>query len=188
MTVDPDIDEAHKLKGWYDAQGRNDKFESLRDDSVRTSSGRNEEFKSILQVKDENLGMSETPDYFSTKATIVSIRQESFAYPSCLTEGCNKKVVETDPNEWRCEKCDKTHPRPEYRYIMRLCVNDHTGSLWLNGFEEVGRLVMGMTADQLMELKENNEKAKDNVFQDATCKAYTFRCRAKMDTYQEVQR
>src|SRR3978361_118247 len=28
MTVDPDIDEAHKLKGWYDAQGRQDTFAS----------------------------------------------------------------------------------------------------------------------------------------------------------------
>lgn len=117
MTVDPDIDEAHKLKGWYDAQGRNDNFASHANmgASMGAAGGRMDPVKSILQVKEENLGMSENTDYFTTRATIIYIKQDSFAYPACLSADCNKKVVQIDDGQWRCEKCDRTHPKPEYR-------------------------------------------------------------------------
>lgn len=190
MSVDPDIDEAHKLKGWYDAQGRTDTFASHASmgGSMGAAGGRSDPNKTILQVKEENLGMSETTDYFTTKATIIYVKQDNVAYPACLSEGCNKKVVEVDPGQWRCEKCDKTHPKPEYRYIMSVNVSDHTGQLWLSCFDDVGRQIMGMSADQLMELKENDEKAAGDSFQEANCKTWVFKCRAKMDNFQDQQR
>lgn len=71
---------------------------------------------------------------------------------------------------------------------MQVNASDHTGQLWLNCFDDVGRLIMGMSADQLMELKENDEKAAGDVFQDANCKTWVFKCRAKMDNFQDQQR
>ncbi|KAK3174820.1 hypothetical protein OEA41_002066 [Lepraria neglecta] len=192
MSIDPDIDDAHKLKGWYDAQGKNDTFQShAQMGSVGAAGGRGDPNKTIMQVKEENLGMSENTDYFTMKATIIFVRQENFAYPACLSEGCNKKVVEVDPGQWRCEKCNKTHPKPEYRYIMSINVSDHTGQLWLSCFDDVGRMVMGKSADQVTELTEaggEDKTAADNVFQDANCKTFVFKCRAKMDTFQDQQR
>ena len=191
MTVDPDIDEAHKLKGWYDAQGRTDAFTSHASTMGATAGGaggRVDPYKTIGQVRDENLGMSDTPDFFTLKATVVYIRQENATYPACMSESCNKKVVEMDPGQWRCERCDKTWPKPEYRYIMSANVSDYTGQLWLSCFDEVGRMMMGMSADQLMELMENDEKAASEVFQEANCKTWVFKCKARMDSFQEQQR
>ncbi|KAI9794150.1 MAG: Replication factor A protein 1 [Candelina submexicana] len=189
MTVDPDIDDAHKLKGWYDAQGRSDTFSThaAMGGAVGSAGGRKDDFKTIARVQDENLGMTETTDYFTTRATIIYVKSENVAYPACLETGCNKKVVEIEDG-WRCEKCNKTHPKPEYRYIMTLSVSDHTGQMYLNCFDDVGRLIMGMSADQLMELRDNDEKASEEIFQAATCKPWVFRCRAKMDNYQDQQR
>lgn len=191
MAVDPDIDEAHKLKGWYDAQGRSENFSShagMAGATMGAAGGRGDPFKTIAQVKDEQLGMSDNADYFSIKATIIYIKQDNVAYPACLSEGCNKKVIETEPGEWRCERCDKTHPKPEYRYIMSANVSDHTGQLWLSCFDETGRMIMGMTADELMDLKERDEKAAAEVFQEANCRTWNFKCKAKMDSFQEQQR
>ena len=67
MNVDPDIDEAHKLKGWYDAQGRNETFQSHANtmgSAAATSGGKQDQSKTISQIRDENLGMSENADYF----------------------------------------------------------------------------------------------------------------------------
>ena len=188
MSIDPDIDEAHMLKGWYEAQGRNDNFTShaAAGGSMGAAGGRQEATKSIIRIKEENLGMTDTADYFSTKATIIYVKQENVAYPACLSEGCNKKVVESDSGVWRCEKCDKNHDRPEWRYIMSVNVADHTGQIWLSCFDDVGRMIMNMAADKLVELKnEGNDK---DAFQDATYQTFIFRCRAKMDTYQDQQR
>lgn len=117
ITVNPDIDEAHTLRGWYDGQGRGETFQSHQGLSGMGASGRGKDpYKNLAQIRDENLGMSENPDYFVTKATIVYIKQDNISYPACLSEGCNKKVVQMDTNQWRCEKCDKAHPKPQHRY------------------------------------------------------------------------
>lgn len=188
MAIDPDIDEAHKLKGWYLAQGKNDTFMSHAQmgGAMGAAGGRADPTKSILQIKEENLGMSENPDYFTVKATIIFVRQENVSYPACLKPDCNKKVVEGDPGQWRCERCDVTHPKPEWRYIMSVNVSDHTGQIWLSLFDDVGRIVMGMSADDLKELQDRD--AAGEAFQDANCKTFNFKCRAKMDNFQDQQR
>ncbi|RAL15013.1 replication factor A subunit protein RFA1 [Aspergillus homomorphus CBS 101889] len=189
ITIDPDIEEAHKLKGWYDAQGRDGVFTSHASMSgMTTSAARSDQFKTIAQVREEQLGMSEEAVYFSLKATVIYIKQDNLCYPACLSEGCNKKVTELDPGQWRCERCDKTHPRPEYRYIMLVNVSDHTGQLWLSCFDDVGKLMMGTTADQLVELRQMDERAAGELFQDANCRTWNFRCRAKIDHFGDQQR
>ncbi|KAJ8122693.1 hypothetical protein ONZ43_g1173 [Nemania bipapillata] len=188
MAVDPDIDEAHRLKGWYDSQGRADSFNTHNNmSSMGSATGRQDQMKCVSQIKEEGLGMENT-DYFMLKATIVYIRQDNFAYPACSSEGCNKKVVESGDGTWRCEKCDVSHPRPLYRYIMSVNVNDHTGQLWLSCFDDVGRVIMGMTADELMEIKDSDEDRVPAIFEAANCTKLNFRCRAKMDMYGENQR
>ncbi|PLN74470.1 single-stranded DNA-binding replication protein A [Aspergillus taichungensis] len=189
MTVDPDIEEAHKLKGWYDAQGRDENFISHASVSgATTSKTRLDQFKTVAQVREEQLGMSDDAAYFSLKATVIYIKRENICYPACLTDGCNKKVTELDPGQWRCERCDKTHPRPQYRYMMLINASDHTGQLWLSCFDEVGKLMMGISADQLMELHENDDNAEGGIVQDANCRTWNFRCRAKIDNFGDQQR
>lgn len=188
MAVNPDIPEAHRLKGWYDASGRTDNFSTHNNmASMGAATGRKNEDKSIIQVKEQNLGMEDVA-YFSLKSTIVYIKQDNFCYPACSSEGCNKKVVQDDSG-WRCEKCNLTHDRPEYRYIMSVNVNDHTGQLWLSVFDEVGRIIMnGKSANELMALKEEDENALTAEFDAANCTKLNFRCRAKMDTFGDAQR
>ncbi|KAJ5097566.1 Replication factor A protein 1 [Penicillium angulare] len=190
MAVDPDIGEAYRLKGWYDAQGRTEVFNSHASVSNATNSSiKPDQFKTVAQVREEQLGMSDQVDYFSMKGTVVYIRQDAtWCYPACLSEGCNKKVTMMDEGQWRCEKCDKSHPKPEYRYIMPVSVSDHTGQLWLSCFDDTGRLLMGTTADNLMQLREDDPTAFGEVFQEANCQTWDFRCRAKLDTFGEQQR
>ncbi|TLS24224.1 hypothetical protein PpBr36_08460 [Pyricularia pennisetigena] len=187
MTVDPDIPEAHRLKGWFDSSGRNDNFSTFNSSSVAGATGRQDQILTIHRVKEDNLGMDDVA-YFALKATVVYIRQENFAYPSCLNEGCSKKVTDLGDGSWRCEKCDVNHPRPEYRYIMSVNVTDHTGQLWLSCFDDVGRIIMGKSADELMALKDENFEAFTREFENANCRKLSFRCRAKMDTFGDNQR
>lgn len=190
MSVNPDMPESHKLRGWYDSQGQNQNFSTHANvqGTVAPGEKRSDQMKTIAAVKEEQLGMSESADFFNLKASIQYIKQDNFAYPACISEGCNKKVVELEPGQWRCERCDKTHEKPEYRYIMSVNVSDHTGQLWLSCFDEVGRMIMGISADELMEHKEVDEKKVSEIFSDANCKTWNWKCLAKMDTFQDNQR
>lgn len=188
MSVDPDIPDAHRLKGWFDSAGRNDSFATHQNmASLGSATGRKNEYKTIAQVKDENLGMDDTA-YYIVKATIVFVKQENFCYPACLKEGCNKKVMDNGDGTWHCEKCSLSHNRPDYRYIVSLNVADHTSHQWLSCFNETGLLIFGVSANELMEMKEADEAKFLEVFEAVNCKKFTFRCRAKMDNFGDVQR
>lgn len=184
MQINPEIPEAYSLKGWYESSGKSGNFSSHNNMmAVGGATGRGDPRKTLAQVKDENLGLGETPDYFATKATVVFIKQEGVSYPACRSEGCNKKVLEDGEGGWRCEKCDKSHESPEYRYIMTISVNDHTGQQWFSCFDEVGRQILGTDASTLQKLKEEDEQAAGEVFQKATGQQYVFKVQAKQDNY-----
>ncbi|RDA91313.1 hypothetical protein CP533_1578 [Ophiocordyceps camponoti-saundersi (nom. inval.)] len=189
MTVDPDIADAHRLKGWYDSAGRTDKFATHQGLSATlgAATGRKDEVKTIAQVKDENLGVDDQA-YYSIKATIVFVKQDNFCYPACSSQGCNKKVTPLGDGSWQCEKCNVSHEKPNYRYIMSINVADHTSHQWLSCFDETGCLIMGRSANELMDLKENDEPAYIAAFDAVNCKKLAFRCRAKMDNYGDTQR
>lgn len=190
MSVDPDIPEAHKMKGWYDAQGRNAQFNTHQSlAGAGAAGGRSNEAKTLGAVQDEGLGMGEKPDYFTSRGTIVYIKQDTFSYPACSNEGCNKKVEQMTDGTWHCAKCEVNHQAPDHRYIISLNVNDHTAHMWMTAFDDVGRQIMGMSANELMELREHGEQgAAEKVFEAANCKIMNFTCRAKMDTFGEQQR
>jgi replication factor A1 len=185
MTVEPDIEEAHKLRGWYDAVGQSTNFATHQ--SMAASGGNaKQETKLIADVVAEETYLQEdTPSYFTIKASVVYVKNTTIAYPACQKPDCNKKVIEEAPEEWWCEKCQKKWPKPEYRYVLSANVADHTGAVWLSCFDDAGRMIMGMPANDLIEMKEEDEAKYMNAMQEATCKTFNFRVRAKMETYQE---
>ncbi|KAL1836274.1 hypothetical protein VTJ49DRAFT_5373 [Mycothermus thermophilus] len=185
MSVDPDIPEAHKIKGWYEAGGRNSEFATHKSTSLGAATGRRDDIKTAAQVKEEHLGV-DNPQYFSIKATIVYLKQENYAYPACLTQDCNKKVIDMGDG-WKCEKCNVTHDRPRWRYILLMGASDHTGNLQLNAFDDSARIILGHTADELKEMEERDEKVAP-VFEAASCRKWEFRCRAKMEMYNDEAR
>lgn len=195
MTADPDIEEAYKLKGWYDGTGRTEQFASHANTmpSVGAATGGNRDpVLTIGKVLDDNIGMGGETQYYSIKATIIFIKSDNgMTYPACQTKEpkpCNKKVLEEDNGGWRCEKCQRTWERPDYRYIMSINVSDHTGQIWLSCFNETGQQLLGMSANDLMALKDEDDKAYLEVVQNAMCQTFNFKCRASMDTFNEQQR
>lgn len=201
MSVNPDIGEAHALRGWYDAEGRGKSFNTFSNASVggAVSAVKPSEIKTIGQAKDEQLGMSDKVDYFTTTATIMFIKQETFSYPACANPdgSCNKKVID-EGNGWRCEKCDRSWPEPIHRcvsllpswsllltssYILSMNVMDHTGSFWITAFNEVAEQLLGISANDLMRLKDEGDPSFEKYFVKASGKEWTFQMMAKQDSF-----
>jgi replication factor A1 len=72
--------------------------------------------RTINDVREAQLGMSDKPDLFAIRATIMHIKNDNIMYPACLTPQCNKKVTESQ-GSWKCEKCDRSYEKPEYRSV-----------------------------------------------------------------------
>lgn len=182
----PDTPEAYKLKGWYDAQGASALFTLLKQERGVGSAER----ITIGEAQSRHLGEGEKPDYFNTKALVLFVRTENFAYPACASEGCNRKVVEHNDGEWRCEKCEVTHAAPVWRYVLTTSVVDPTGNLWVLYFDDEARKLIGVLAGDLMAMKDTNDE--DGRFTRTMAalqmKELTFRLKARQDLYNGVDR
>lgn len=189
ISVNPDIKEAHELRGWYDSVGYNQPPVMMSvSGGAGAGSGANagrDDRKMIAQIKEENLGQFDKPDYASILATITYIKSDAaVSYPACPGEDCNKKVIEDGPTIWRCEKCQKVYDRCEHRYILSIQVSDETSQTWLNVFNETGASILGISADDLHRLKLEDEEAYKKVFERALLKPFLFKLRIKQEQYQ----
>lgn len=117
MHMNPDIPEAHALRGWYDAAGAEQTFHAHTGGAFTGGGASFEraEIRNISEIKATDLTESDKPQNFSSRATIMHIKPDNIAYPAC--PDCGKKVVDIGTG-WRCEKCSKTHTKPQHRCVL----------------------------------------------------------------------
>ncbi|KAG8590178.1 hypothetical protein GDO81_006669 [Engystomops pustulosus] len=187
LMINPDLPEAFKLRGWFDSEGQVIEGSSISE-SRGGAGGGNTNWKSLLEVKNENLGHGEKADYYTSVATIVYLRKENCLYQACPSQDCNKKVIDQQNGLFRCEKCDKEFPNFKYRLILSANIADFGENQWITCFQESAESILGQNAAYLGELKEKNEQAYDEVFQNANFRSYTFRVRVKLETYNDESR
>ncbi|GAB1608186.1 replication protein A 70 kDa DNA-binding subunit-like [Argonauta hians] len=185
MLLNPDIREAHFLRGWYDRDGCNTEFNTFQSDS--SFSRGDTEWKMLSQVKSENLGATK-PDYFTAKATLVFMKKANCLYMACPNENCSKKVVDQGNQMYRCEKCDQEFSTYKWRLLVMANIADYTGNQWITCFQESAEVLLNISAEQLGDLRNTDEYAYDEVFQEASFKSFVFKCRAKFETYNDESR
>ncbi|XP_006891158.1 PREDICTED: replication protein A 70 kDa DNA-binding subunit [Elephantulus edwardii] len=188
VIVNPDIPEAYKLRGWFDSEGQALDGVSISDLKSGGAGGSNTNWKTLYEVKSENLGQGDKPDYFSCVATVVYLRKENCMYQACPTQDCNKKVIDQQNGLYRCEKCDSEFPNFKYRMILSVNIADFLENQWVTCFQESAETVLGQSTAYLGELKEKNEQAFDEAFQNANFRSFTFRIRVKLETYNDESR
>lgn len=186
MMINPDIPEAHKLRGWYDKEGHAMDGQSMTE--VKGSGGGNTNWKTLSDVKTEHLGHGEKADYYTCIATIVYLRKENCLYQACPSQDCNKKVVDQHNGMFRCEKCDKEFPNFKYRLILSANIADYADNQWVTCFQETAESILGQNAAYLGQLKDSNEAAFDEIFQQANFNTFIFRSRVKLETYNDESR
>ncbi|XP_034177571.1 replication protein A 70 [Osmia lignaria lignaria] len=186
MQVDPDIPEAHRLRGWFKTIGCNEDMKSVS----RAFGGANNTSGPLITFKeatDLELGHRGT-DMYVIKATVNMIRIENALYKACPSEGCKKKLIDQANDMYRCEKCDKEYPNFRYRLLASLSLADWTNNQWATAFSEEAEKILGVTAQELGELQENDNDAYLEKFGDATFKSFIFKIRIKLETFSDEKR
>ncbi|XP_062329579.1 replication protein A 70 kDa DNA-binding subunit [Osmerus eperlanus] len=188
LMVNPDIPEAYKLRGWYDKEGHAMDAQSLTEMRGGGGGGGNTNWKMLSDIKTEHLGHGDKADYFSCIATIVYLRKENCLYQACPSQDCNKKVLDQQNGLFRCEKCDKEFPNFKYRLILSANIADYGDNQWVTCFQESAEAILGQNAAYLGQLKDSNETAFEEAFNQANFQTFVFRSRVKMETYNDESR
>ncbi|KAF7244234.1 Replication protein A 70 kDa DNA-binding subunit [Varanus komodoensis] len=188
IIINPDIPESFKLRGWFDSEGQLLEATSISNTRGGAAAGGNVNWKTLHQVKSENLGQGEKPDYFSCVGTVVYLRKENCMYKACPSQDCNKKLIDEQNGLYRCEKCDQEFPNFKYRMILLVNVADFQDNQWVTCFQEVAETILGQSAAYLGELREKDDYAFGEVLQKAMFSTYEFRIRVKVETFNDESR
>ncbi|KAL0994830.1 hypothetical protein UPYG_G00127700 [Umbra pygmaea] len=183
VMVNPDIPEAHQLRGWFDKEGYALAGKSLTEFRPGAG-GANTCWKTLRDVTTEQLGHGDKAEYYSCVATILFCRQNCL-YKACPTPDCKKKVMDNLNGLFRCEKCNKEFPNYKHCLMLSANIADFGDNQWVTCFQETAEKILGHDSETLGQLKEKNEDAFDEVFQKANFTTHIFRNRVKLETYND---
>merc|ERR1719341_2194841 len=143
IMINPDLDLAHELKGWWDNEGSSVSTSSITVQGMRSGGGGGDQAnKMIGEVKQENLGYgSDRGEYYSTTATITFFSKDKAlnmadstdnTWASCFQETAEKilsvtssdlgRYLETDEEQYNSIFLDATFKT----YIFRMRVKSDT--------------------------------------------------------------
>ncbi|KAL6523445.1 Rpa1ap [Orobanche gracilis] len=163
LFINPDFPESNSLRDWFDGGGKDTASHSISKDFIPKGS-RNDVRKSLAQIKDEGLGRSDKPDWITVKATISFIKTNAFCYTACpLMIGdrqCSKKVTKSGNSSWLRDRYNQEYGECDYRYLLQVQVQDHSGLTWVTAFQKTGEEILGCSAKELYMLK---HEARDDI-------------------------
>lgn len=185
MQINPDIEEAHRLRGWYDSLPSNVEFNSI---SSRSDGGINSKLFTIKGAHQAQLGSGDKADYYNMYSHLIFVKSESALYKACPKPDCQKKVVDRNDGTYRCEKCNDETENFKYRIMLQAQMCDSTGNQWVTIFQEAAETLLGTTSPELGKLMEEAKEDYSDVFQKQMFKLFDARARAKMETYNNETR
>lgn len=193
LFINPDSTEANTLREWFDRGGKDTASHSISKDFVPGGS-KNEIRKSLTQIKDEGLGRLDKPDWITVKATISFIKTDNFCYTACpLMIGdrqCNKKVTKSGNSSWLCDRCNQEFEECDYRYLLQVQVQDHTGLTWVTAFQETGEEILGCSAKELytMKYEAQDDLGFGEIIRNCLFTEFLLKLKIKEEIYGDEQR
>ncbi|XP_062289081.1 replication protein A 70 kDa DNA-binding subunit-like [Scomber scombrus] len=187
VMVNPDMPEAFRLRAWYDKEGYAVDSQSLTE-ARSVGSGGKMNWKTLSDIKNQQMGHRDKADYFSCMATVVYVRKENCLYQACPSAECNKKVIDQQNGKYRCEKCNREFPNFKYRLLLSANIADFGDNQWVTCFQETAEVLLGHSAETLGYLRDTDEAAFDEVFQKVNYTTHIFKNRVKLETYNDETR
>lgn len=193
FQINPDIPEAHKLRGWFDQGGCDTEMKELSNTGMVGGGGgaamnTQANWKTLDQLKNDQLGMGDKADYFSIKGTVLYSKKDNALYMACPEKDCNKKVIDQNDGTYRCEKCSKNYESFKWRMILNINMADFSESTWATCFQEQAEMILGVSSEELGNMKSSNDPRYDEYFSECVFKEFNFKLRAKMETYNDERR
>ncbi|KAL4439681.1 hypothetical protein ABPG75_002682 [Micractinium tetrahymenae] len=192
VLINPsDIPEAAVLRGWYDASGRNAATvhvgEGLATAVKRTSSGAPQERTTLESFRGAApASVQDKPHYATVMATVATINPDQTMYYMANPEN-NRKVVQQGEGQYFCEYDNTTISSMVHRYIFLAKVVDETGECSVQVFNEQAEQLLGMTADELSEIRAAGDKRYQSILKAALWKDNVLRLKAQAQARAEYQ-
>ncbi|XWS26621.1 hypothetical protein CRYUN_Cryun26dG0046700 [Craigia yunnanensis] len=100
----------------------------------------------------------------------------------------NKKVTQSGNKRWLCDRCNQEFEECDYRYLLQVQIQDHTGLTWVTAFQESGEEILGCWAKEMYLLKYELQDDTGEIIRSRLFHHYLFRLKIKEELYGDEQR
>lgn len=189
IFINPDIPEVRKIRNWY-SQLLEKNFTNL---TTTQELGGSDQWRMLAELTDMNkvkelTSTSQQSLYAKCKATIITVGKNP-VYKCCPKDDCNKKLVDTQNGEMKCEKCQQTYSNYRYRYKTDIEIGDASASSWVTLWDEKAETIFNMKPDDLEKyMRMENKEAYEKIVNKPNFAVYIFTLRPRIDTYNNEQR
>ena len=88
---------------------------------------------------------------------------------------------------FKCYKCNKDVDC-EHRLIQTVCLSDETHEVWASAFHDEAVQLLGMNAQEVLELRDSDSAAYQDLLLSLNFKTYMAKLKSYMETYKEEER
>ncbi|XP_050350813.1 replication protein A 70 kDa DNA-binding subunit-like [Nymphalis io] len=187
LRTNPDLPDAHRLRGWYDHGGASAELVNVSARVVGSSGGKTE-WITFKEAETRRTGSLEKGDYYNLLGVLIYTFADNAVYKACPQDSCNRKVLDQENGLFRCEKCDREYTNFKYRLILGGTIADPTGDRKITAFNEVAESMLGKSAEEVGHLLENDKEEYGRLFDEINLKTFLFNLRSKAETYNNEQR
>lgn len=190
--INPDIPEVRKIKNWH-SNLLDQNFTCLTS-SQDVGGPASDQWKTLSQAADleqtkiiQSSGQ-QSALYSKVKAMLASVGKNPI-YKCCPTDGCGKKLTDTQNGELKCEKCQQTYTTFKYRYNTSVNIMDHTYSAWVRLWDEKSESLFGVKPDELERyMRMDNKDEYESIITRPNFKFFIFTLRSRVDNYNQEER
>lgn len=196
LELDPvNVPEANKLRHWYDSGG----FNASAVQSVTSGPGTAGKItgprKSLADAKIEDVdpvfssgGGNGATATFVSRAYVEFVNSKNDLYYPGDPE-TKKKLTASGPGMWTSESTGRTLSDDEvsWRYVISMKVMDHSSSHWVSGFDEVGTVLFGKSAQEFRAMRENDPSLAEQIIEDATFRPMLMKFTVKERVWRDEQ-
>jgi len=192
VFVNPDIPEVRKMKNWY-ANLLDTNFTSLTSSQDGMQGGGDQwkpldQMLNLEQVRTIASSGQQSALYAKCRGWLMSVGKNP-VYKCCPTEGCGKKLVDTQNGEMKCEKCQQTYSSYKYRYKTDIEISDRSTSSWVTLWDDKAEFILKMKPEELERyMKMDNKDAYEKIITNSNFIAFIFTLKSRIDNYNNEER
>lgn len=178
---------AAKLRKWYDTVGSSASVapigETVSMAARGESGGASYTTMATLQSPPEGLPPTDArPQPFMCSGAVVFINSNQVFYYTATPENKFRKVTPVGDG-WHCEFDGKTYNKMVRRYMLLIKMADSSGEASLNLFNDEAEKLLGMSADELHELRESDPGGELPALEKALWSDWTLKVTTRSKEY-----
>ncbi|XP_046966366.1 replication protein A 70 kDa DNA-binding subunit-like isoform X3 [Vanessa cardui] len=117
LQSNPDLPDAHRLRGWYDHGGASADLVNISTGGGGSAGGRTE-WITLKEAQTRRTRCADKSEYYNLLGVIIYTLSDNVVYKACPQENCNKKLENIENGMFLCKKCGKEYPNFKYRLLL----------------------------------------------------------------------